>query len=95
MFALTPGITAVDAWLHAVDWVQQNTPARESILCASTADAARGEFGDHHSLARTRAKGAELFINPLMSMVWGLDFDAVANRVLYRHDIAHATSAER
>ncbi|ONM46387.1 DUF1152 domain-containing protein [Nocardia donostiensis] len=92
VFALTPGITAVDAWLDAVDWVQQHTPGRESILCASTTDAARGEFGDHHSLARTRAKGAELFINPLMSMVWGFDLDAVANRVLYRDHIAHATT---
>ncbi|MEU6583895.1 DUF1152 domain-containing protein [Nocardia sp. NPDC046763] len=92
VFALTPGIAAVDAWLAAVDWVQQHTPGRESIVCASITDAARGEFGDHHCLARTRAKGAELFVNPLMSMVWGFDLYAVAERVLYRDDIAHATT---
>ena len=27
-----------------------------------------------------RAEGAELFVNPLMSMVWGFDFDTVAER---------------
>ncbi|NKY43753.1 DUF1152 domain-containing protein [Nocardia cerradoensis] len=92
VFALLPGIAATDAWLDAVDWVQRRTPGRESIVCASITDAARGEYGDHHSLTRTRAKGAELFINPLMSMVWGFDLDAVADRVLYRNDIAHTTT---
>ncbi len=92
VFALLPGIASVDAWLDAVDWVQQHTPGRESIVCASVTDAARGEFGDHHSLARTRAKGSELFINPLMSMVWGFDLDPVADRVRYRHDIVHTTT---
>ncbi|WP_216911865.1 DUF1152 domain-containing protein [Nocardia noduli] len=92
VFALLPGTSCTDAWLEAVDWVQQHTPGRESIVCASITDAARGEYGDHHSLARTRAKGAELFISPLMSMVWGFDLDAVANRVLYRDAIANATT---
>lgn len=92
VFALTPGIASVDAWLDAATWVQQHTPGRESIVCASITDAARGEFGDHHSLARTRDKDIELFINPLMSIVWGFDLDAVADRVLYRNDIAHTTT---
>lgn len=92
VFALLPGTAPTDAWLDAVDWVQHHTPGRESIVCASITDAARGEYGDHHSLARTRAKGTELFINPLMSMVWGFDLDAVADRVLYRHEIAHTTT---
>ncbi|MEV0354561.1 DUF1152 domain-containing protein [Nocardia sp. NPDC050697] len=90
VFALLPGNAATDAWLDAVDWVQQHTPGRESIVCASIIDAARGEYGDHHSLARTRAEGAELFINPLMSMVWGFDLDPVADRVRYRNEIADA-----
>ncbi|MEV0670097.1 DUF1152 domain-containing protein [Mycobacterium sp. NPDC050441] len=92
VFALIPGTASVDAWLHAAAWVQQHTPDRESIVCASITDAARGEFGDHHSLTRTRDKDIELFINPLMSMVWGFDLDAVADRVLYRREIAHATT---
>ncbi|MGW5923798.1 DUF1152 domain-containing protein [Nocardia fluminea] len=70
VFALTPGIPAVGAWLDVVSWVLRHTPGRESIVSASITDAARGEFGDHHSLDRTRAVDAELFINPLMPMVW-------------------------
>ncbi|MFC9998169.1 DUF1152 domain-containing protein [Nocardia sp. NPDC127526] len=92
VFALMPGMPAVDAWLDAVDWVQGRTPGRESIVCASITDAARGEFGDHHSLGRTRDKGVELFVNPLMSMVWGFELDAVAGQVKYREHIEHATS---
>ncbi|MFD3463157.1 DUF1152 domain-containing protein [Nocardia fluminea] len=92
VFALMPGIPAVDAWLDVVSWVQRHTPGRESIVSASITDAARGEFGDHHSLDRTRAVDAELFINPLMSMVWGFDLDAVAQRVRYRSHVEHAAS---
>ncbi|MEU0542274.1 DUF1152 domain-containing protein [Nocardia sp. NPDC005978] len=90
--ALIPGIAAVDSWLDAVAWVQQHTPARESVVCASITDAARGEFGNHHSLERTRDTGAELFINPLMSMLWGFNLDAVADRVLYRNHIEQAVT---
>ncbi|WP_324193743.1 DUF1152 domain-containing protein [Nocardia otitidiscaviarum] len=90
VFALLPGIPAVDAWLDAVAWVQRHTPGRESIVSASVTDAARGEFGDHQSLARTGAEGSELFINPLMSMMWGFALDAVAERVLYREHLAGA-----
>ncbi|WP_425971011.1 DUF1152 domain-containing protein [Nocardia salmonicida] len=92
VFALMPTIPAVDAWLDVVSWVQRHTPGRESIVCASITDASCGEFGNHHSIARTRADGAELFINPLMSMVWGFDLDAVAQRVLYRSHIEHAAT---
>lgn len=92
VFALLPGMSETDAWLAAVDWVQRHTPGRESIVCASITDAARGAFGDHHSLARTRENGAELFISPLMSMVWGFDLDAVADRVHHRGAIADAAT---
>lgn len=92
VFALTPGTPAVDAWLDAVAWVQRHTPGRESIVSASIADAARGEFGNHHSLDRTRTKNAALFINPLMSMAWGFDLDTVANQVRYTDHIAHAAT---
>ncbi|MEV0462729.1 DUF1152 domain-containing protein [Nocardia tengchongensis] len=92
VFALTPGIRAVDEWLDAVAHVQRHTPGRESIVCASITDAARGEFGDHRSVPRTRDAEDELFINPLMSMVWGFDLDAVAGRVLYRKEIEDAAT---
>ena len=83
-FALVPEASEVAAWLEAVAFVQARTPGRESIVCASIADAVRGEFGDHHSIPRTRESGTELFINPLMSLVWCFELGAVAERVLYR-----------
>jgi hypothetical protein len=86
-FSLLPDAPEVTAWLAAVDHVQRATPGRESIVCASIADAVRGRFGDHHSVDRTRASGTELFINPLMSLVWSFDLEAVAERCLYRGSI--------
>lgn len=91
VFALLPGIPATDAWLNAVTWVQSHTPGKESIVCASLTDATQGEFGNHHSLPRTT--GSDLFINPLMSMAWTFDLDAVATRVLYRDQIEYTTTA--
>ncbi|MFE2994011.1 hypothetical protein ACFXG4_03215 [Nocardia sp. NPDC059246] len=45
------------------------------------------------TLALHRLRDCErVLVNPLMSMVWGFDLDAVAERVLYRDDIAHATT---
>jgi hypothetical protein len=67
--------------------VQGRTPGRESIVCASVTDAARGRFGDHHSIERTRSSGTQLFLNPLMSIVWTFDLDAVAQRCRYREAI--------
>lgn len=91
-FSLVPGAPEVDAWLDAVAWVQSRTPGRESIVCASIADATRGEFGDHHSLARTRESGKELFVNPLMSIVWGFELDAVAAHCLYARALETTTT---
>ncbi len=83
-FALLPDAPEVEAWLDAIEFVQSRTAGRESIVCASIADAVRGEFGNHHSIPRTRESGTELFINPLMSLVWSFDLGALAERVLYR-----------
>jgi hypothetical protein len=88
-FSLVPGTAEVDAWLEAVDHVQRCTPERESIVCAQLSDAVRGRFGNHHSVERTRQSGTELFINPLMGLVWSFDLEAVAARCLYADALAH------
>jgi hypothetical protein len=90
-FSLHSGMPEVDAWLEAVDYVQARTPGRESIVCASIADAVRGRFGDHRSVPRTASAPQPLFINPLMSLVWAFELGAVASRCLYR-DAIRATS---
>jgi hypothetical protein len=91
-FSLLPGAPEVDAWLDALTYVQNATRGRESIVCASLADAVRGEFGDHHSVPRTRASGSELFINPLMGIVWTFGLDALAERSRFRSALAHTRS---
>jgi hypothetical protein len=92
VFALLPSAPEVTAWLDAVAFVQARTVGRESIVCASIADAVRGEFGDHHSVPRTRTSGTELFINPLMSLVWSFELGPIAARVLYRRALEHTQS---
>lgn len=86
-FSLHAGVPEVDAWLDAVSYVQARTPGRESIVCASIADAVLGHFGDHRSVPRTREADKPLFINPLMSLVWAFDLGALAKRCLYREHV--------
>ena len=71
----------------AVNYVQQRTPDRESIVCSSIVSALEGRFGNHHATERT--SGSELFINPLMSLYWCFRLKAVARRILYLDRIVH------
>jgi hypothetical protein len=87
--ALVPQAAEVQGYLEALAYVHEHTPGRESIVNTSIADAIRGEFGDFHSLERTRGSGSELFINPLMSLVWTFDLVAVAQQCHYRDSLAH------
>ncbi|QDG53419.1 DUF1152 domain-containing protein [Persicimonas caeni] len=80
-FALTQQMPAVKRYMEATDWVQGQTPGRESIVSASIIDALEGHYGDHHRLERTR--GSRLWINPLMTLYWCFELDAVASRILY------------
>jgi hypothetical protein len=86
--SLMPDAPEVEAWLSALLHVQSRTPGRESIVNASVADAVRGEFGDHRSVPRTRESPHELFINPLMSLLWSFELDALAQRCLYARALA-------
>lgn len=83
-WALTPGMRAVDRYVEATEYVQERTPGRESIVCASVVSAMEGRFGDYHRLDRTAHTGSRMWINPLMSMYWAFDLQAVADRILYR-----------
>ena len=50
-------------------------------MCTSILAAIEGQFGDHHSVERTA--GSKMYINPLMSMYWCFQLEAVARRILY------------
>jgi hypothetical protein len=73
----------VAAYLEAVRHAEQLTPGHPSIVNGSIASAIEGEFGDHHRTERTRS--STLFINPLMTLMWAFDLDALARRSLYLH----------
>lgn len=68
-------------YLDAVEHAERTAPKATSIVNTSIASAIEGRFGDHHRTERTR--GGELFINPLMAMLWAFDLEAVARANLY------------
>jgi hypothetical protein len=68
-------------YLDAVAHAEATAPRATSIVNTSIASAIEGRFGDHHRTERT--KGGELFINPLMGMLWAFDLEAVARANLY------------
>ncbi|MBL8719430.1 MAG: DUF1152 domain-containing protein [Myxococcales bacterium] len=73
----------VERYRKAVAWVHERM--QPSIVNASIVSAIEGHFGDHQTTDRTR--GSQLFINPLMSLFWGFELDAVARRSLYLRDL--------
>ncbi|MBL8679595.1 MAG: DUF1152 domain-containing protein [Myxococcales bacterium] len=80
-FSLLPSMAEGRAFLDAVSFAQSRTPGRPSIVNGSIAAALEGRFGDVQFTERT--SGSELFINPLMSMYWAFELDAIARRSLY------------
>lgn len=80
-FSLLPGMPEFEEFVEATDYVCAKMPGKESIVATSIVAAGQGEFGDFHPTPRTN--GEELFINPLMSMYWCFELEAIANRCLY------------
>jgi hypothetical protein len=85
--ALLRGMPEVELYREACKYVCRVTPASPSIVNLSILSAIEGEFGDVHSTDRTL--GSELFINPLMSMVFAFELAALAKRVRYLEQVEH------
>jgi hypothetical protein len=66
---------------EAVEYTHDRMPDRQSIVNGSIVSALEGQFGDFHRTDRTRT--SKLFINPLMSMYWHFDLQALADGSLY------------
>ncbi|PRQ06307.1 DUF1152 domain-containing protein [Enhygromyxa salina] len=81
VFPLLRGMPEVERYREACEYVCAATPTRPSIVNLSILSAIDGEFGDHHRTARTR--GSELFINPLMNLMFAFELGPLAQRVLY------------
>ena len=89
-FSLLPGQPETDGYLSAVRFATEHEPNHPSIVNTSVVAAVAGHFGDYHSTRRT--EGSTLFINPLMSMYWCYELQAVVDRLLYS-DILRETKA--
>jgi hypothetical protein len=68
-------------YLDAVEHARAAFPAYPSIVHGSVAAALRGEFGDVRFTDRT--KDGALFVNPLMTLYFGVTVEALAARNLY------------
>lgn len=80
-WSLLPQMPEAAAYKNAVEYVHAAMFNHPSIVNTSILSAVEGRFGNYH--ANYRTDGSELFINPLMSLYWGFDAAAVAERNLY------------
>jgi hypothetical protein len=85
--SLLPAMPEVVSYLDLVEFSNEITPLRPSIVNTSIASSLQGFFGDYQRTHRTSS--SELFINPLMGMYWGFDLDILAKANLYLPDLFH------
>ena len=79
--ALLQSMPEVQLYAEAVRESESRHRQRESIVNGSIVSAIEGCFGDYHRTQRTQS--SELFISPLMSILWAFDLMTVARRNLY------------
>ena len=81
VWSLSHDMPEVKRYRDAADYVFNIQRGQRSIVNTSILAASEGHFGDYHTTMRT--EGSELYINPLMSLYWFFDADAVTRRNLY------------
>ncbi|MBK8808456.1 MAG: DUF1152 domain-containing protein [Bacteroidales bacterium] len=81
IFSLLSQMKEAELFEKLIDYSNNEMPISPSIVANSINSAVNGEFGNFHSVYRT--KGSELWINPLMSMYWCFNLEIVAKNVLY------------
>jgi hypothetical protein len=86
-FSLLNQMDEAKRYKEAVDFVCSRMPDHPSIVCNSIVSAIDGDYGNVHRTQRTA--GSTLWINPLMSMYWTFELNAVARRCLYLDKIKH------
>ena len=89
--ALLSGMPEADAYRDAVKHAMDQARYSSSIVNLSILSAIEGDFGDVHRTKRT--SNSELFINPLMSLCWGFELEAIARGCLYLPDILETQTA--
>ena len=84
-WSLTPDMPEVNLYQKAFDYAARKMPHQPSIVSGSILSAVEGQFGNFHSTPRT--EGSRLYINPLMTLYWAFQLDAVVRRNLYLEQI--------
>jgi hypothetical protein len=80
-WSLLKGSPEVEFYKGACEYLFRKMPHHPSIVSSSIVSAIDGHYGDYHTTSRTQ--NSKLFINPLMSLTWSFELEAVANRLLY------------
>jgi len=88
--ALLKSMPEVQRYIDAVNVAEAATPLRPSIVNGSIVSAIEGRFGNYHRTSRTES--SQLFINPLMTILWSFDLAAVARRNLYLESLRKTDS---
>lgn len=81
MFQMTKEMDEAKKYIEAIEFSNQKSPGKESIVSNSILSALEGEYGDFHRTIRT--KGSELWINPLMTIYWCFDLEHLINKIKY------------
>ena len=80
-FALSSDMPEVEMFKEASEFVFDRMPHNVSIVISSILSALEGKYGNIHATSRTF--GNELWINPLMTILWCFSLCEVADRVIY------------
>ncbi|MEU4113751.1 DUF1152 domain-containing protein [Kitasatospora sp. NPDC028055] len=86
-FSIPRGSREGALYLDAVEHARAAFPKHPSIVNGSVAAALRGEFGDVQFTERT--KGEQLFVNPLMTLYFGVTVEALAAENRYLDRLEH------
>jgi hypothetical protein len=78
--SLTRQMKSCALYEDAVNYVQSQRFHDPSVINSSIVSAIGGHYGDFHLTAKTR--GSQLWISPLMPIMWFFDFASVARRNL-------------
>lgn len=82
MFSILEDMEEVQIYRRATEAVFKAMPQDISIVSSSILAAIAGNYGNHHTTARTR--NSKLWINPLMPVYWCFKLQPIVERLLYR-----------
>lgn len=78
---LTKEMEEASKFIQAINYVNDKMPHHPSIVANSIKSALEGEYGNYHATHRTH--GSELWINPLMTIYWCFEINALAAKIQY------------